>query len=98
MPIGGSSHLSLDALGNLGFYSPLRSYWASTERQLSSNGEPGASDAEEHGWMDKQQLRIEISNGTDPVEVALIGDIDMLTEAHVTDALLAFADHGIIVD
>ena len=45
-----------------------------------------------------EQLRIEIRNGTEPVEVTLIGAIDLPTEGQVVEALSGVAGQAVIVD
>jgi anti-sigma B factor antagonist len=45
-----------------------------------------------------EQLQIEVRNGTEPVEVSLIGDVDVATEARVVEALSALAAQEVIVD
>jgi anti-sigma B factor antagonist len=45
-----------------------------------------------------EHLRIEIRNGTEPVEVTLIGEIDLATEGQVVEALSGVAGHEVIVD
>ena len=45
-----------------------------------------------------EQLRIEIRNGIEPIEVSLIGDVDMATEQQVIEALSGIAAQAVIVD
>lgn len=45
-----------------------------------------------------EQLRIEVRNGIEPVEVSLIGDVDIATEQRVIEALAAVAAQAVIVD
>jgi anti-sigma B factor antagonist len=45
-----------------------------------------------------EKLRIEIRNGTDPVEVSLIGSIDVAGEGHLLDMLSLLAGQEVIVD
>ena len=46
----------------------------------------------------RPQLQIEVRNGTEPVEVLLVGDVDLATEEQVVDALSWVADHKVVVD
>jgi len=43
-------------------------------------------------------LQIEVREGTEPVEVSLIGDVDLDAEARVVEALSALAARDVIVD
>ena len=46
----------------------------------------------------EKQLQIEVRNGTEPIEVSLVGDVDVATEPRVVEALAAVAAQEVIVD
>ena len=45
-----------------------------------------------------EQLQIQVRNGTEPVEVSLIGDVDVAAETEVVEILSALAAQEVIVD
>jgi anti-sigma B factor antagonist len=57
---------------------------------------PEASDRGAGGL--EEQLRVEVLNGSGPVEVLLSGDIDLGTESRLTAALADLAGRDVIVD
>lgn len=58
----------------------------------------GCGSAFERGEPVDEKLRIEVRNGTVPVEVSLIGDIDLAGEGHLIDMLSLLAAQEVIVD
>ncbi len=50
------------------------------------------------GEQVSKQLQIEVRNGTEPVEVSLVGDVDVASETLVVETLSALATQQVIVD